>query len=337
VVVIKDLTTSDENSVQVNMDDDIDSRKQNLDKGPVNLTWSYTFDPDLETGFYLPYPKEDKDCILPTVFAKDKSLPTIALVSFPGSGNSWFRIVVEALSGIFTGSGHQGGVLPSIGLLGDQYGQMWDGKTILFKTHHTEGNWYINNIQYGNTNYWRKRHVQLFKGIGVLIIRNPFDAIISFWNLQTTLCHQCTSQPDLMFTEKFQIFALTQIIRWYEVISDWLDYSNKLHVVLYEDMQKDIITEVQRALKTFGYHTIEQKRIDCFLKYSDRGEKVKRGGHFSVDPFPIDVKQHFRNYIDLANEKLVKKTGKKLPTHLYKFYNASLDEELYDLSQGFWL
>jgi hypothetical protein len=32
------------------------------------------------------------------------SLPPVALASFPGSGNTWVRGLIEAASGIYTGS-----------------------------------------------------------------------------------------------------------------------------------------------------------------------------------------------------------------------------------------
>ena len=39
-----------------------------------------------------------------TRFSKNGSLPTTGLVSFPGSGNTWIRYLIEGATGIFTGS-----------------------------------------------------------------------------------------------------------------------------------------------------------------------------------------------------------------------------------------
>ena len=35
---------------------------------------------------------------------KFKSLPLMALASFPGSGNTWTRYLIEGATGVFTGS-----------------------------------------------------------------------------------------------------------------------------------------------------------------------------------------------------------------------------------------
>ena len=35
---------------------------------------------------------------------------------------------------------------------------------------------------------WRRRHVSQFGGRGVLVVRNPYKAILSYWNFKVTLC-----------------------------------------------------------------------------------------------------------------------------------------------------
>ena len=51
-----------------------------------------------------PWPDHDKCKTRATVFSNKKSLPAIALASFPNSGNTWLRSLIEGLTGIFTGS-----------------------------------------------------------------------------------------------------------------------------------------------------------------------------------------------------------------------------------------
>jgi hypothetical protein len=48
---------------------------------------------------------DDPDCREYTVgFIRNGSRPKMALVSYPGSGNTWTRGIIERLSGYFTGS-----------------------------------------------------------------------------------------------------------------------------------------------------------------------------------------------------------------------------------------
>ena len=39
-----------------------------------------------------------------TVFNIEKTQPLVALASFPNSGNTWIRYMVEGITGVFTGS-----------------------------------------------------------------------------------------------------------------------------------------------------------------------------------------------------------------------------------------
>ena len=49
--------------------------------------------------------KRDPECKeFKTRFVVRDSLQTRALVSYPGSGNTWTRYLVEAATGVFTGS-----------------------------------------------------------------------------------------------------------------------------------------------------------------------------------------------------------------------------------------
>ena len=51
---------------------------------------------------------EDAECRdVVVMFAEEDSLPMLALVSYPRSGNSWLRQLLEAASGVFTGSHEQ--------------------------------------------------------------------------------------------------------------------------------------------------------------------------------------------------------------------------------------
>lgn len=98
-----------------------------------------------------------------------------ALVSFPGSGNSWLRYLIENASGYFTGSVYNDKQLYNSGLLGELCPPN-DGTTIVQKTHH--------NVA-GNTKNIKgyvKLSELMFGYRGILVIRNPYDALVSYRN-----------------------------------------------------------------------------------------------------------------------------------------------------------
>lgn len=69
-----------------------------------------------------------------TKFVKLGSLPSRALASYPGSGNTWLRYLLEGATGIFTGSVYNAASILKAGHLGE--GRPFkDGSTIVQKTH----------------------------------------------------------------------------------------------------------------------------------------------------------------------------------------------------------
>lgn len=60
-------------------------------------------------------------------------LPVTMLASFPGSGNTWIRYVLERVTGIYTGSVYNASLLKNNGFPGEDRS---DGTVSVVKTHH---------------------------------------------------------------------------------------------------------------------------------------------------------------------------------------------------------
>ena len=160
-----------------------------------------------------------------TRFVMRGSLPTRALVSFPGSGNTWTRYLVEAASGVFTGSVFNDRLIIKAGHHGEARPYS-DGSTLLQKTHHNA------ITTYGLE--WRQDHIRQFGGRGVLVIRNPYKAIVSLYNLKLTKSHTESVSAQSLLTKDFHSFVRENAEKWLEVIQDWLLYSTEVYVILYE-------------------------------------------------------------------------------------------------------
>ena len=133
---------------------------------------------------------DDPDCQhLAIQFIRHKSQRQIRLSSYPGSGNTWTRGLIERLSGYFTGSVYadktlfmQGNVYSFNSFksnycilfnLTGYYGEMMQpdcGCTLLQKTHDT---------------FLPKQLLQ-FNGSRVVVIRNPYDSLKSFRQFSVT-------------------------------------------------------------------------------------------------------------------------------------------------------
>ena len=98
--------------------------------------------------------------------------PRTALASFPGSGNTWLRTLLEQLTGIFTGSEDRcDRVLRASGHLGEG---ITTNDVLAIKTHFAEDNGY---------------------GKAIVLVRDPFDAILAEYHRSTLWSHVGKLEP----------------------------------------------------------------------------------------------------------------------------------------------
>ena len=96
----------------------------------------------------------------------NRTKPLTALVSFPGSGNTWMRYLIEQATGIFTGS-----VYCDRGLKVVHPGEhIKSGNVIVVKTHQAEATLVpISQEMFGRSHFNQ----------AIFLLRNPFDALLS--------------------------------------------------------------------------------------------------------------------------------------------------------------
>ena len=66
------------------------------------------------------------------------------------------------------------------------------------------------------------------------MIRNPYKAIVSLYNLKLTKSHTESVSAQSLLTKDFHSFVRENAEKWLEVIQDWLRYSTEVYVILYE-------------------------------------------------------------------------------------------------------
>ncbi len=108
----------------------------------------------------------------------------VALASFPGSGNTWVRGLLQQITGVCTGSIYCDATLRQRGFLGEG---IKSGNTLVIKTHQTDPRW--SGVTYSQSEpfkYFKKlRDVPLY-GAAILIVRNPYDALVAEWHREQT-------------------------------------------------------------------------------------------------------------------------------------------------------
>lgn len=158
------------------------------------------------------------------------------LVSYPRSGNSLVRTLLERTTGIVVGSDTR----PDRSLskeLAEQHDLIGEGVTqgAFVKTH------------------WPERAgSRVFRGQrAILLIRNPFDAIDSYWNMNATKSHTRTVTADIYerFRDKWHDLVKNEIDVWNKFNHFWLHCQQcPVLVVRFEDLIRHPGEEVTRML-----------------------------------------------------------------------------------------
>ena len=78
---------------------------------------------------------------------------------------------------------------------------------------------------------------------GVLVVRNPYKALLSYWNLKRTGSHTRTlTSPASLRSEGFRQFARAGAAKWLQLIRDWVQGATELHCIYYEVTTNNTVT-----------------------------------------------------------------------------------------------
>lgn len=146
-----------------------------------------------------------------------KLLPnTTLLTSYPRSGNSLFRNLIERITNMVTGSDTRPDRTLSKALAVDHHligeGIVHSSMTPVIKTHFPE----------------RKGYAVYYAQRIILLVRNPYDAIDSYWNMCCTNTHTESVVEDIydLYREKFENLAKNEICTWLKFVKYWLRRGN---------------------------------------------------------------------------------------------------------------
>merc|ERR1712062_466171 len=224
----------------------------------------------------------------------------LPLASYPGSGSTWVRYLIEGATGVFTGSVYKDLELQMMGFWGEI--RDWrDGTTIVQKTHD------------GGAQYIR----EVFKGRGILILRNPYDAVLSKLNYLYG-GHRGASSIEQFEREDWEEFVKVEIADWVSLALSWSLTADQLHVVHYEQIREDPMKEVKKII---NFLNIEEDpgRLKCLLKYQNGFFKRKSKPKLSEIPFSRSLRSAIDKIIRSVDLVLVKNGYSHLPTESYNY------------------
>lgn len=159
------------------------------------------------------------------------------LASYPRSGNSLARTLLERTTGIVTGSDTRPDRILS---------------RELAEQHNLVGEGVTQNVAFVKT-HWPERlgTMPVVARRAIVLIRNPYDAIDSYWNMNVTKSHVQTVTDEVyeQYKEKFEALVENEITIWHRFNKYWLeDVDIPVLVVRFEDLIQEPSRELTRML-----------------------------------------------------------------------------------------
>jgi len=154
------------------------------------------------------------------------------LASYPRSGNSLMRNLYEKITLRVTGSDMMGGLQKH-----DLVGEMATG---------------TNNVQFVKTHYPERMGAPAFPvSRAVLLVRNPYDAMDSYFNLMSTNTHttSLTKEDRKKHSKLFAEMARKEVLVWRDFHEFWLKQKIPLLVVRYEDLIRWTAKVIGKVIK----------------------------------------------------------------------------------------
>ncbi|KAH8416620.1 hypothetical protein KR222_011414 [Zaprionus bogoriensis] len=201
--------------------------------------------------------------------AQIQSMPTApmltALASFPGSGNTWLRYLLQQATGILTGS-----IYKDYGLLktGFPAENVCNSSVLLVKTHEWGG----------------KAWAPFSKAI--LLVRDPEKAIIAEFNRQSG-GHIGFASPDRYKRTKgkyWQQFVSNKLKGWELMNLSWArNFTGSIKVVFYDDLVQHTEREL-RSILDFLEFPVDEQLLRCALMRKE-GIFRRKKRLLSFDPY----------------------------------------------------
>jgi hypothetical protein len=216
-----------------------------------------------------------------------KHLPPL-LFTFPGSGNTWCRLLIEYGSGIYTGSVYNDDKL--LTALPGEFTCNWQVSAVKAHPHTHRASDLLSGHYLSDNDKCRKGNIQRFERF-VLLIRDPFDSIWSEFQRRVSQSHVAGIPKDSFSWHRWQANAMNLAHAYFdmwkldhEVIERQLPSSSYLYVK-YEDL-KDKGNRHQALEKIVSFLRLPStssmsskflmKRLECAFLLADNRQYAHR-------------------------------------------------------------
>ncbi|XP_054749194.2 sialate:O-sulfotransferase 1-like [Lytechinus pictus] len=223
-------------------------------------------------------PTVGSNSCLAVTFAEEGSQTLLALASYPGSGNTWLRHLMEHSTGIYTGSVYTDKRLQQGGFHGESVNFM--KKSVLgVKMHRCS-----------------KKELVKFEAL-ILLIRNPYHAMISEWHRYHSSGHVNKADEKSFRTKEWEEFVEEESSHWERMMRNCLKDSLRTMVVFYENLQANLEMELAH-IHRFLRVPIDIERLKCVKGHSEG--KFHRGSDQEFNPYTEEMVTKINRRIENA-------------------------------------
>ena len=211
----------------------------------------------------------------------------VALASFPGSGNTWTRYLLQQATGIWTGSIYHDKALTEHVFLSKD---IHDSSVLFVKTHR-----------------YKKEDMKIYSK-AVLIVRDPKDAILAEFNRQKggrvghasldkfagkghfRKFYSKNSDEILIFFSDWNGFVSKRIHLWNQTNFGWKDnFEGPVCILYYDDLKENIEKSLRKVLNFAGF-PINETLLKCAVDRKNGIPKRKKM-ESKFDPFTAEMKE----------------------------------------------
>jgi len=229
---------------------------------------------------------------------------------------------------VYTGSLYDDSSLTRKGMYGE--GVAFDaGLTLLQKSHgFTTGE----AMKMPRPQQEEHNHLAELGCRGVVVVRNPFKALISHRHLDIG-GHTGYAPKSQFLGAGWADFVKIKTRLWLDFYRDWITKcpEEKVFITHYELLKSNLKTELREILH-FLKVPINEERLSCVQSHSDGLFKRKPSKHapYDIGYYPRELKQLVYGAIRSLDQVLVAKGKRGLPLDAYELYDPAEEKIILD-------
>ncbi|CAH1778829.1 unnamed protein product [Owenia fusiformis] len=206
--------------------------------------------------------EKEINCKRKKTFGKD--LPLTALASFPGSGNTWARHLIQELTGIYTGSVYNDKLMAVDEFPGSL---IYNSSVIAIKTH-------LPVLQTPSGTRYDK---------AILLLREPYDTFLAEFNRAKG--GKKTGHAKKEAFTKWDKFVTKSITEWSFFVDTWLNFKPMLYVLKYELLKSNLKEELRKVAEFLDVD-VSTHSLNCVVQNAEGNYKRPK----NKDDFnPLDM------------------------------------------------